>query len=124
MAAAAAAHAGTDWLSALLSYWWLFLLFGGAVLEWIGETFNVGLSALHRRSKLKHRRKLEALQLELEIAQAKTGQPAAAGNLPAAPCRHRNVVGVRDRTETVVAWLCRGCDTRLPADFSVYEEDL
>jgi hypothetical protein len=34
------------------------------------------------------------------------------------------LVSVRDRSETVVAWLCKGCDARLPADFSVYEEDL
>jgi hypothetical protein len=121
----AAAHASTNLISVLLSYWWVFFIFGGGILEWLGETFDVGLSALHRRSKLKHKRKLEALRLELEIAQAKAGQSAPlAATLPAAPCRHRNVVSVRDRTETVVAWLCKGCDARLPADFSVYEEDL
>jgi hypothetical protein len=123
---AAASDTGTDWLTLLLSYWWVFLLFGGAILEWIGETFDVGLSALHRRSKLKHKRKLAALRLELQIAQAKAGTqtPALAGALPAAPCRHRNVAGVRDRADNVVAWLCKGCETQLPADFSVYEEDL
>lgn len=123
---AATSDSGTDWVTLAISYWWVILILGGGILEWIGETFDVGLSALRKRSKLKHKRKLEALRLELQIAQAKAAgaELVPPGTLPAAPCRHRNVVSVRDGTETVVAWLCKGCDARLPADFSVYEEDL
>jgi hypothetical protein len=33
----AAAHTTEDVLQVILSYWWLILIFGGAVLEWIGE---------------------------------------------------------------------------------------
>jgi hypothetical protein len=120
VALASAAHTATPWFIAFVeNYWWLLLLFGGGILEWIGETFNCGLSALVEWSEIRHERKLE-----LARARAAAEPPPSPATLPAAPCRHRNVVSVRDRTETVVAWLCKGCDARLPADFSVYEEDL
>ena len=120
----ATSDGGTDWVALLVGYWWVILIFGGAILEFLGETFDVGLSALHRRSKMKHKRRLQALRLELQIAEARAAGTTPARSLPAAPCRHRNVVGVRDRRDKLVAWLCKGCDEQLPADFSVYEEDL
>lgn len=103
-----------------LNHWWVFLwlsIFG--VFEGVRDFFaGIGAAILELGDR-RHERKME-----LARARTETGPPPAPATLPAAPCRHRNVVGVRDRTETVVAWLCKGCDARLPADFSVYEEDL
>lgn len=122
-----AAHhaAGTNWVSLLVGYWWLILIFGGAALEWIADTFDAGIGAMRRRAKLKHKRNLELKRIELEIEQAKAGTvvPIAAGKKPG-PCVHRNVTPVVSADEEVVAWLCRSCDARLPADWAVREEDL
>lgn len=123
-ASAAAATAGTSWVTALLNYWWLFLLFGGAVLEWVGETFDVGVAALRRRAKAKRKHQLELKRLELEIAQAHSAPAGAALSPAPGLCRHRKAVPVRTSEGDTVAWLCRSCDTKLPAEFSVYEEDL
>ncbi len=56
MNSATAAHADSGGiLDILLSYWWLAALswwfsafFGGSILEWITESFGVGLAALRR----------------------------------------------------------------------------
>lgn len=115
-------------LQLLGAYWWLLLLFGGTILEFIAETFDVGVSALRKRAKAKRRHQVEMKRLELEIAQARTGM--APGAVPAVtapkpgPCVHRNVVPVVSRAEEVVAWLCRSCEERLPASWAVREEDL
>jgi hypothetical protein len=110
-------------IGTLISYWWVFLLFGGAILEWVGEVFNVGLSSLHKRAQLKHERRLELRRLELQVTQAKVNAPVAAAPIPGL-CRHRQAVPVRNGDGDVVAWLCKSCDTQLPREFSVYEEDL
>src|ERR1700733_11044786 len=124
-ATAHTASTGTEWLSGLLGYWWLALLFGGAALEWLGETFDVGLTALYRRAELRHRRQMDLKRVELEILQARSW--AASASPPPSkpgPCVHRNVVQVRDHSDELVGWLCRGCDTQLPADWAVRQEDL
>jgi hypothetical protein len=122
-ATAHTASTGTDWVGTLLSYWWLALIFGGAALEWMGETFNVGLSALHRRSKVRHKRQMALKRMELEIAQAKAGIIPSSLPTPG-PCVHRNVIPVVAADESVTAWLCKSCDAQLPADWAVREEDL
>ena len=123
MAAHSHASDGTSWLAILLGYWWVALIFGGAVLEWIGETFNVGVGALRRRAKLRHKRRMELRRVELQIAQAKTG--AVPSLLPKpGPCVHRHVAPVVSAAEELVGWLCRGCDAQLPPDWAVREEDL
>lgn len=123
MASTAAHGGGESILALLLSYWWVFLLFGGGILEWIAETFDVGVTALQRRAKRRHKERLQLRRLELEIAQAKAGVSTALAPVPG-PCRHRKAVPVRSEEGDIVAWLCRSCDTQLPADFSIYEEDL
>jgi hypothetical protein len=95
-------------------HWFLLILlsvFG--VFKGVRDFFVSIAEALGGKSEIRHQRKLE-------IERAKAGS----GTLPAAPCRHRNIVGVRDTADHLVGWLCRGCDKQLPADFSVYEEDL
>jgi hypothetical protein len=123
---AATSDSGTDWVALAISYWWVILIFGGSILGWISETLDVGLSALHRRSKLKHRRKLEALRLELQIAEARSAAPVAevSGAPRPGPCVHRRVKQVRDRGDELVGWLCTSCDAQLPADWAVAKEDL
>jgi hypothetical protein len=116
---------GDTWVTLFADYWWLLLIFGGGMLEWIAETFNVGVSALQRRAKAKRKHQIALRKLELEIAQASAGKIIDAG--PAAipgPCVHRRVKQVRDVTDELVGWLCVGCDTRLPADWAVAAEDL
>jgi hypothetical protein len=123
VSAAHAATGGTDWVTVLISYWWVWLIFGGAALEWIGETCNVGLSALHRRSKLRHKRQMALKRMELEIAQAKAGIIPSSLPKPG-PCVHRNVAPVISKAEELVGWLCRTCDEQLPANWAVRQEDL
>jgi hypothetical protein len=124
MPEASGSSAGSSILSLIVSFWWVFLLFGGAILEWVAETFDVGVAALRRRAKAKRRHQLKMKQLELQIAQAK------ADSLPGVPrplpgqCVHRRVVQVRDRSDDLVGWLCKGCDEQLPADWAVAAEDL
>ena len=101
-----------NWFAA---HWFLLILLSVlGVFQGVRDFFVSIAEALGGRSEIRHQRKLE-------LERAKAG---AAGTLPAAPCRHRNIVGVRDTTDHLVGWLCRGCDKQLPADFSVYEEDL
>lgn len=121
----AAAHPGilADLLAFWANWWWAILLFGGSALEWLGEAFDIGLTALGRRSKRKHKRRLELKRLELEIAQAKTGAVIPAAKVPG-ECVHRNVAPVVGAEDKPVAWLCRSCDTQLPPDWAVREEDL
>lgn len=122
---AATTSSGSTIVALLVSYWWVILLFGGAVLEWIGETFGMGLLALRQASKRRWKRKLELRRLELQIAMARSAPAADARSLPKpGPCVHRRVKQVRDRNDELVAWLCIGCDEPLPPDWAVAEEDL
>ena len=107
------------------NYWWLLIIFGGGILEWIAETFDVGVSAVQRRAKAKRKHQLALRKLELEIARANAGKTTGT-DAAAVPgrCVHRRVKQVRDVTDELVGWLCVGCDTRLPADWAVVAEDL
>ena len=122
-----------EFLQLLAGWWWLLLIFGGAILEFVGETFDVGVTALRWRAKAKRKhqlelKRLELKRLELQIARANAGEVPGDGaarlTVKPGPCVHRNVVPVISRAEELVAWLCRSCDARLPADWAVREEDL
>ena len=120
---AAAGHTagGTDLVTVLLGYWWLWLCIGGVILVSVGESFNVGLAGLQRRSRLRHKRKLELKRLELKILREKNGTPAP---LPRpGQCVHRNVRPVISADDELVGWLCQ-CDTQLPPEWAVRAEDL
>lgn len=112
----------------LVMNWWLFFLFGGGVISWLGETFDVGVSALRRRQKQKRKHELALKRMELKIAQENRKHELAlpAGTLPKpGPCPHRpqNVKPVYSGDEAV-AWLCTACDTQLPKDWAIRKEDL
>lgn len=64
----------------LLSYWWVFFLFGGG--EWVADKFDVGLAAnaKRRRRKVAHREKMRELEVEakrraMEAANPKPVEP-------------------------------------------------
>lgn len=133
MSTASHAAASPGVITFLEDYWWLLLIFGGGIVEWIGETFDVGASAIARAGKRRHRRRMERLKLELQVAQARMPQTSREIPLPPVPsgarpiparCVHRRVKQVRDRNDHLVAWLCEGCDSQLPADWAVASEDL
>lgn len=109
-------------LQLLAAYWWLLLIFGGTILEFAAETFDVGLSALRKRAKARRRHQVQMKRLELQIARANA--PVTAGATMPGRCVHRNVRAVVGTDDEVKAWLCRSCDTQLPADWAVREEDL
>lgn len=114
-------------LNWLLVHWWVFFwlsVFG--VFKAVREFF-VGLArALGSIGERRHQRRMRELELHAEIE-----RHAAGGAIPESilavkpgPCVHRKVVPVIAADETVAAWLCRSCDTQLPADWAVREEDL
>jgi hypothetical protein len=70
-------------------------------------------------------RKLGAVQLKAQERIARATRQAEVAALPKpGPCVHRNVTSVVSKADEVVAWLCKSCDAKLPADWSVREEDL
>jgi len=118
-ASAAAASSDNFWSVVVLIF-----IFGGGILEAIGGYFGVGLSSLRRRSKLRHKRKLELLRAQARLEEARTVaavMPAAVA-VPGA-CQHRKVEAVRDvPTGDVLAWLCLNplCGKQLPVTFGQY----
>jgi len=123
---ASAHHAAASGWDALIQYWWVALI----LISWLGEAiadrYNAGLRALNRRRKDKRKHELAKLKLQLQIAEA--GNVTAIGQKKKpGPCVHRNVVPVMSADELQtepIAWLCRSCQARLPADWAVREEDL
>jgi hypothetical protein len=107
-----------DWL---LSHWFLiFFLSALGVFEDVRDFF-VGI--WNDVTGVRHKRRMKELKAQERIARA--GRHAEAVALPKpGHCVHRNVVPVVSKAEETVAWLCRSCDAKLPADWAVREEDL
>lgn len=109
-------------LNWLLAHWGVFFLLGffgvfGAIRDFIVDVARA--LGGHRRRK---DRELSRRVRKLEAAQAAV--PAGTPGPKPGRCVHRNVTAVVGTDDTVVAWLCRSCDTQLPADWAVREEDL
>lgn len=119
---ASSSHQGASILDILLAYWWVFLLFGGAILEFFGNMISSIVGGMSAIVAGRHRRKVELRKLELKIKKASA--TAVAPSPQPGLCRHRKAVPVRDNEGVVVSWLCRSCDAQLPPEFSIYEEDL
>jgi hypothetical protein len=104
-------------------HWFLIFLLGIlGVFEGIRDFF---VDAWQEITGTRHKRRMKELRARERIARATAKAEAAA--LPKSKpglCVHRNVVPVVSKAEEVVAWLCRTCDTELPADWAVREEDL
>jgi len=105
-----------DWLLAHWYLWWLFLFFFEGVRDFLVETWD-------SIARGRHKRRMKELKARERIARAEAGTGTAALPVPG-PCVHRNVVPVISKAEEVVAWLCKTCDEKLPANWAVREEDL
>jgi hypothetical protein len=107
-----------DWA---LEHWFLFFLlsvFG--VFEGVRDFF---VGAWTEITGTRHKRRMKELRAQAKIIRASRHAETAALPKPG-PCVHRNVVPVVSKAEETVAWLCRTCDTKLPAEWAVREEDL
>lgn len=129
MTLASAAHGGTPWYVVLMSYWWLLLLFGGAIVSVISSAFSTTVKALGHWSRTRHQRKLELAQIRAQAVrvadQGRKFEDSVNDSLKLVPgpCAHRRLMPVHAVTGELVAWLCRTCDQRLPADYAHLEED-
>ena len=86
-----------------------------SIRDFLVHTWNMIAAASHSR-------RMEELHARMALERARAGAVRAAPK--PGPCAHRNVVSVISKTDELVAWLCRSCDTKLPADWAVREEDL
>ena len=111
---------GTNW-------WWLIWVVPsvlGSVAEWVGDQFGIGLAARRRKLKEKRKHELAMKKMDLELARAKQlPDVTEPGEPKPGECVHRRITPVIAGDE-VVAWLCKGCDTQLPATWAVRKEDL
>jgi hypothetical protein len=102
-------------------HWFLiFLLSILGVFEGIRDFF---VDAWREITGTRHKRRMKELRAQAKIIRATAKADVAALPKPGL-CVHRNVVPVVSKAEEVVAWLCRTCGERLPADWAVREEDL
>lgn len=107
-----------DWAA---SHWFLiFLVWGLGLFEGVRDFFVDTWKAV---TGTRHKRRMKELRVQARVARA-GGQAEAAALPKPGPCVHRNVVPVVSKAEETVAWLCRTCDTKLPAEWAVREEDL
>ncbi|HEV2450747.1 MAG TPA: hypothetical protein VGS62_02330 [Streptosporangiaceae bacterium] len=97
-------------------FFWLAIL---GVFEGVRDFFLGIFAAIVAIGERRHERRIE------EIRAAAPAPPVLSSSLPKpGPCVHRNVTAVISGGDEVVGWLCRSCDTQLPADWAVREEDL
>jgi hypothetical protein len=106
---------GGAWQAVLILVFLAAALWADEIAAVAVKAFNAALKEVRERAR--QRRELNHQRLELEAAQARRGRAVA---VPA-PCAHWQAVPVPGVGGDVVAWLCPGCDTQLPADFGVLE---
>jgi hypothetical protein len=111
-------------LNWLLAHWYVFFwLFAFGVFEGVRDFIFGVARTIGSIGDRRHKRRMKELRAQERIARA--GREAGTAVLPKpGPCVHRNVVPVVSKAEEVVAWLCRSCEARLPAEWAVREEDL
>jgi len=102
-----------------LAHWFLIFLLLGV----FGGVRDFFVGAWKEVAGVRHKRRMKELRAQERIARA-ARQAAPAGLPKPGPCVHRNVAAVVSKADEVVGWLCRTCDTQLPADWAVREEDL
>lgn len=128
MILASAAHGDTPWYVVLMSYWWLLLLFGGTIISAISSAFSITIKALGHWSHTRHQRKLELAQARAQsVRVAERGRKFKDSvndslTLVPGPCVHHRLMPVHAVTGELVAWLCRTCEERLPADYAHLED--
>jgi hypothetical protein len=104
-----------------LSHWYVFFwLFVLGVFEGVRDFFVSIAMTVASIGDRKHQRRIEEIRaLHPAPPDVLTSTVPKPG-----PCVHRNVTPVVSAADEVVAWLCRTCETRLPADWAIREEDL
>jgi hypothetical protein len=104
-------------------FFWLSLL---GVFEGVRDFFLSAFEAVAGIGERRHQRRIEEIQARTPTLPPGYVPPSAALWPPKTPgpCVHRNVVPVVAADESVSAWLCKSCDTQLPPDWAVREEDL
>ena len=108
-------------LNWLVAHWYvIFWLAVFGVFEGVRDFFIDLAKAVASIGERKHKRRMKELKLQAQIA----GGAALPVSKKPGPCVHRNVTPVISTDEAVVAWLCKSCDEKLPADWAVREEDL
>jgi len=106
-----------DWA---LQHW--FLIFFLSVLGVFEDIRDFFVGAWKEVTGTRHKRRMKELRAQERIARHTRRAEVAALPKPGL-CVHRNVVQVMSGEE-IVAWLCRTCDAKLPAEWAVREEDL
>lgn len=104
-----------------LDHWYAFFwlaVFG--VFEGVRDFFLSAFDAIAAIGERRHQRRIE----EIRAAAPVVTVPARIPGKTPGPCVHRHVVQVRDSFDELVGWLCKSCETQLPADWAVREEDL
>lgn len=102
-------------------YWWLLFIFGGVIGSLLEGVRDFVLAALETIFGNRHAQVTPpATHAPIQTA---PGTAPVAGKKPG-PCVHRRVTRIMSVDDELVGWLCTNCDTRLPADWAVREEDL
>lgn len=104
-----------------LDHWYVFFwlaVFG--VFEGVRDFFLGIFEAIAGIGERRHQRRIEEIRAAAPVV---TAPARIAGKTPG-PCVHRQVAPVVSAAEELVGWLCKSCETQLPADWAVREEDL
>lgn len=108
--------------------WIWVMLFWGTICGVTAACRDAVAGAWHAVVHGRHDRQLALLkeQRKLEEARARARElPVAEDDPKPGRCVHRRVVPViAAGDDAPCAWLCKSCDTELPADWAVRQEDL
>lgn len=110
-----------------LEHWYVFFwLFVFGVFEGVRDFFLGIFGAIASIGERRHERRMEELKLQVPTLPPGYEPPSAAMVPPKkpGPCVHRNVTAIVAADDSLVGWLCKGCETRLEPGWAVREEDL
>lgn len=105
----------------VLQHWLLIFLLSALGVFASVRDFFVG--AWKEITGVRHKRRMKELRAQERIARVSRQADTAALPKPGL-CVHRNVAAVVSKADEVVAWLCKSCDEKLPANWAIREEDL
>lgn len=108
------------------NWWIIFIAWWFGVFGFVAGFLDELRRAYKRMIRNRRKHQLAVKRLELRIAQteAQREEKSLVRTPLPGPCVHRRVTSVVDKSDKVVAWLCKNCDEQLPADWAVRAEDL